>query len=52
MVVDADIISYVSMKNRDLKKGSESAYARILKWLMCQFDHIIQTQKEYLPLKV
>ena len=51
MVLNNDIISFIFHKNHELKRGSESAYERVLKWLMCQFDRLIKTQKEYLPKK-
>ena len=52
LVIDNDVIRYVRHKNLEITQGSESAYERILKWLMCQYDRLIKTQKDdYLPKK-
>ena len=48
IVPDNDIIKYFWYKNEeDVLAG----YTRIIKWLMCQYDRMVATQKEFLPIK-
>ena len=51
MVMDNDLIAYFKMRNPELKNGSPEGYERMLKWLMNQFNRLISSHKEYLPLK-
>ena len=47
IVLDNDVINY------GLHHGVKSSigFGRLLKWLMCQYNRIVATQKEYLPTK-
>ena len=47
IVLDADIIKLCTARDIHSTEG----FWRISKWLMCQFDRLVETQKEYLLLK-
>ena len=47
IVLDGDLIDYGKTKQIKTRVG----FGRLLKWLMCQYDRAISTQKEYLPSK-
>ena len=56
VVLDDDIIEYFMIRIKEKKKRPDktaliSAFSRLLKWLMCQYDRQIKTQKEWLPKK-
>ena len=47
MVYDDNILQYAKNKGGT----SSTVFERLLKWLICQCDRLISTQKEYLPIK-
>ena len=48
VVPDNDIIKYFLYKD---EHDMQERYARLLKWLMCQYDRMVSSQKEYLTPK-
>ena len=53
VVIDDDIIKYLKKKEKEdnTSCANREGFERVLKWLMCQFDRLIITQKDFLPAK-
>ena len=49
IVPDDDIIKFI--KKREPEAANEVGFARAIKWLLCQIDRLIMTQKDFLPTK-
>ena len=47
IVPDDDLLRYLIKKHATTVEAME----RVINWLMCQYDHLLSTQKEYLPAK-
>ena len=51
VVLDSDLIKFAKLKAPKVR-DTEAMYTRLMKWIMTQYDRLIASQKDYLPMKV